>query len=157
MCSSCLRGTASNWSARFSSNQASDGTNVAERYRAISITNLPPVITSAIPAIITGVGANYQYQIVATDPAGAADPLNYTVVRGPTDMSIGPTGLLQWTPDVLDVTRVDEPLRQGALVLVAATTLILVVCTAVGEKRWRAAGLDIDGKLPADDEKGARR
>jgi SNF family Na+-dependent transporter len=51
----------------------------------------------------------------------------------------------------------DEPLRQGALVLVAATTLILVVCTALGEKRWRAAGLDIDGKLPAGDEKGARR
>jgi hypothetical protein len=51
----------------------------------------------------------------------------------------------------------DEPLRQGALVLVGATTLILVVCTAVGERRWRVAGLDIDGKLPVGDEKGARR
>ena len=40
----------------------------------------------------------------------------------------------------------DEPLRQGAVALIAATALILVVCTRIGEKRWRAAGLDIDGK-----------
>jgi SNF family Na+-dependent transporter len=43
-----------------------------------------------------------------------------------------------------------EPLQQGALALIAATTLLLVVCTAVGTKRWRAAGLDIDGTRPAD-------
>jgi SNF family Na+-dependent transporter len=45
----------------------------------------------------------------------------------------------------------DEPLRQGALLLVLATTILLVVCTRVGEKRWRAAGLDIDGKKPLED------
>ncbi len=91
--------------------QASDGTNVSQCYRSVGITNLPPVITSPIPAIITGVGANYLYQIVATDPAGALDPLTYSLVAGPTDMVISPTGLLQWTPDDLDVTRLDELIR----------------------------------------------
>lgn len=45
----------------------------------------------------------------------------------------------------------DEPLRQGALALVLATLILLVVCTRIGEKRWRAAGLDIDGREPAED------
>jgi SNF family Na+-dependent transporter len=45
----------------------------------------------------------------------------------------------------------DEPLRQGALALVLAVTLLLVVCTRVGEKRWRAAGLDVDGRNPPAD------
>jgi len=45
----------------------------------------------------------------------------------------------------------EEPLRQGALALVVATIVLLVVCTAIGEKRWRAAGLDVDGRHePAD-------
>jgi neurotransmitter:Na+ symporter, NSS family len=43
-----------------------------------------------------------------------------------------------------------EPLQQGALALIAATALLLVVCTAVGAKRWHAAGLDLDGTKPAD-------
>lgn len=43
----------------------------------------------------------------------------------------------------------EEPLRQGAMLLVLATTVLLVVCTTVGARRWRAAGLDIDGRLPA--------
>jgi SNF family Na+-dependent transporter len=45
----------------------------------------------------------------------------------------------------------DEPLRQGALVLVAAVTLVLVLCLRVGERRWRAAGLDLDGLRPPSD------
>jgi neurotransmitter:Na+ symporter, NSS family len=44
-----------------------------------------------------------------------------------------------------------EPLAQGALALVAFTTLVLVVCTAIGEKRWRAAGMDLDGKTEPQD------
>jgi SNF family Na+-dependent transporter len=43
-------------------------------------------------------------------------------------------------------TVLEEPLRQGAILLVLATAGVLVVCTRVGEKRWRAAGLDIDGR-----------
>lgn len=38
-----------------------------------------------------------------------------------------------------------SPLRQGALALVAAVLAFLIVCLRIGEKRWRAAGLDIDG------------
>lgn len=44
-----------------------------------------------------------------------------------------------------------EPLRQGALALVAAVTVLLVVCTYIGEKRWRAAGMDLDGTRPPAD------
>jgi neurotransmitter:Na+ symporter, NSS family len=50
----------------------------------------------------------------------------------------------------------DEPLRQGALALILATTIVLLVCTRIGSKRWQAAGLDIDGKFPPTDEGGAR-
>ncbi|MCM2269001.1 MAG: sodium-dependent transporter [Thermoanaerobaculia bacterium] len=45
----------------------------------------------------------------------------------------------------------DEPLRQGAMALILGTTALLVVCTYLGTKRWRAAGLDVDGRLPAGD------
>ena len=45
----------------------------------------------------------------------------------------------------------DEPLRQGAVGLILATAVLLVVCTRIGEKRWRAAGLDVDGREPAKD------
>ena len=36
--------------------------------------------------------------------------------------------------------------------VILATLALLLVVTAIGSKRWRAAGLDIDGKLPAPDE-----
>jgi len=39
-----------------------------------------------------------------------------------------------------------EPLRQGAMLLIVSVIALLVVCTRIGEKRWRAAGLDVDGK-----------
>jgi hypothetical protein len=90
--------------------EASDGTNVTQRYRTVSITNVAPTITSRIPSAVTGVGGNYTYQLTATDPAGAGDPFTYTVVRGPTDMAISATGLMQWVPDAADVTRVDAPI-----------------------------------------------
>jgi MFS family permease len=40
----------------------------------------------------------------------------------------------------------DEPLRQGAVGLIVAVAIVLIVCIRIGEKRWRAAGLDIDGR-----------
>jgi SNF family Na+-dependent transporter len=39
----------------------------------------------------------------------------------------------------------DEPLRQGAIALIVGVATLLVVCTAIGERRWRGQGLDIDG------------
>jgi len=43
-----------------------------------------------------------------------------------------------------------QPLAQGALALIAAVTVLLLVCVRIGEKRWRAAGLDLDGRIPAE-------
>lgn len=50
----------------------------------------------------------------------------------------------------------EQPLKQGAIGLILATAALLLFCTWIGEKRWRAAGLDVDGERPADDEGGAR-
>jgi NSS family neurotransmitter:Na+ symporter len=43
----------------------------------------------------------------------------------------------------------NEPLAQGALLLVSAVTVLLLACVRIGEKRWRASGLDLDGREPA--------
>ncbi len=40
--------------------------------------------------------------------------------------------------------------QQLALGLVLAVTAFLVVCTRIGEKRWKAAGLDLDGQRGLD-------
>jgi SNF family Na+-dependent transporter len=45
----------------------------------------------------------------------------------------------------------DEPLRQGAVALIAGVALLLVGCTVIGERRWRREGLDIDGRQDAVD------
>jgi SNF family Na+-dependent transporter len=44
----------------------------------------------------------------------------------------------------------NEPLAQGALALVGVTMGLLLVCVRIGERRWRAAGLDLDGQRPAE-------
>jgi len=49
--------------------------------------------------------------------------------------------LPQWVQGVMD-----EPLQQGALTLVLAVIGLLIVCTWIGERRWRAASLDLDGR-----------
>lgn len=43
------------------------------------------------------------------------------------------------------------PVAGYSLILVAVVTLLLVVLTYVGTKRWRAAGLDVDGTRPPQD------
>jgi NSS family neurotransmitter:Na+ symporter len=48
-----------------------------------------------------------------------------------------------WVRDALA-----DPLRLGALGLIGAVTVILTICLRVGEKRWLAAGMDIDGREP---------
>src|SRR5687767_13670120 len=59
------------------------------------------------------------------------------------------TNLPSWIQGVID-----EPLRQGALALIAATLVLMIVCTYIGEKRWRAAGMDVDGVNPPTDAEG---
>jgi hypothetical protein len=43
-----------------------------------------------------------------------------------------------------DMTR--HPVELWTAVIIGVTLLFLVVVLAVGERRWRAAGLDIDGR-----------
>jgi NSS family neurotransmitter:Na+ symporter len=45
-----------------------------------------------------------------------------------------------------------NPVKQMSIGLIVATILMLVVITRIGEKRWRAMGLDLDGQLPPADE-----
>lgn len=45
----------------------------------------------------------------------------------------------------------EQPERQGAIALIVAVTVFICVCVAIGTRRWRAAGLDIDGREPIRD------
>ncbi len=42
----------------------------------------------------------------------------------------------------------DQPLAQGALVLIAGVLAVLIACVRQGERRWRAEGLDLHGRQP---------
>jgi MYXO-CTERM domain-containing protein len=84
--------------------QASDGTNTAERYRVINVTNVAPMITSSPPSLIASVGAPWVYPIEVLDPAGTADPLAYALVTAPERMVVGMDGRITWTPNERDVT-----------------------------------------------------
>ena len=59
------------------------------------------------------------------------------------------TNLPSWIADVGA-----SSLRQGALALVATVTGVLVLCLYIGEKRWRALGLDIDGREDLEEGNG---
>ena len=74
--------------------------------------------------------------------------------------------LLQSLPDSTDketgevsagwLTRISENSTiQLSLGLIAAVIVLLLVTTAIGAKRWRAAGLDLDGEHPATEGDGA--
>lgn len=88
--------------------EASDGTNVAERYRVIAIANVAPTITSMVTTNLVSVGQRWTYAVEAADPALAGDPLTYALTSGPDDMLISPEGVVTWTPDSTDVTTGDE-------------------------------------------------
>lgn len=57
--------------------------------------NLPPTITST-PSQVATAGEPYQYQVVATDDGD--NPLEYSLVAGPTGMSMTAGGLVSWSP-----------------------------------------------------------
>ncbi len=42
----------------------------------------------------------------------------------------------------------EQPLAQGALALIVAVMAVLILCVRAGERRWRALGLDLDGREP---------
>ena len=71
--------------------------------------NRPPVITST--SIVTArVDLVYNYQVQATDDDG--DALTYSVIEGPSGLTISPTGLVSWSPasveSVVVVVRVSD-------------------------------------------------
>jgi hypothetical protein len=58
---------------------------------------------------------------------------------------------VQALPGWID-SAASQPVARLALGLIALTIAILVVMTAIGVRRWRALGLDVDGDRPPDDE-----
>ena len=84
--------------------QASDGSHTSSRTRRVAITNVAPRVTSS-PPTITSVGADMRYPLEVVEPAGALDPLTFTLTRGPEGMAIGADGVLTWRPTETDVTR----------------------------------------------------
>ena len=40
----------------------------------------------------------------------------------------------------------EQPMAQLALALIGVVMLVLLYCVRIGEKRWKAAGLDLDGR-----------
>jgi hypothetical protein len=95
---------------------ATDGTNSLTRYRSISIRNLAPVIESTPEINVTGIDADYQYQIRAFDPAGDRDTLSYTITTGPSRMSVSAAGVVSWIPESRDVTATDHPVHVAVAV-----------------------------------------
>jgi SNF family Na+-dependent transporter len=51
----------------------------------------------------------------------------------------------------------ESTVRQLSLIVCGVVLLGLILATAIGEKRWRAQGLDLDGRLPPDDERPPQR
>lgn len=51
----------------------------------------------------------------------------------------------------IDAVR-KSPLQQGALALVGVVLLLLIGCVWIGERRWRAQGIDVDDKHPLVDK-----
>jgi hypothetical protein len=46
----------------------------------------------------------------------------------------------------------DDPVAGGTMILVLGVLVVLLVVTRIGELRWRALGLDLDGKRPPEDD-----
>lgn len=90
--------------------RASDGTHTSTRTRTVRIRNVAPTIVSD-PPVLTRVGATVRYTIVTEDPAGARDPMTYTIVRAPAGAEITELGVFVWRPTDADVTMPGERLR----------------------------------------------
>ncbi len=52
------------------------------------------------------------------------------------------------------ITHPPDHVAQLTWGIILACIALLAACTAIGSKRWRAAGLDLDGERPPDDERG---
>ena len=76
------------------------GASASQSFAIVVLVNQPPVINSTAPATITA-GLTYRYDVQARDPNG--DPLTYTLVAGPSGMSIDSMGRVTWPAGIADV------------------------------------------------------
>jgi uncharacterized protein (TIGR03437 family) len=76
--------------------------------------NQPPIISADAPPPAAALAVPFSYQVQAADPERG--PLTYTLIAGPTGMSINSaSGLLQWTPQfATSRVKVDVRDAQGA-------------------------------------------
>jgi MYXO-CTERM domain-containing protein len=86
------------------------GGNTSTRYRNLRVVNVDPVITSD-PPLVTSVGVDFRYPLAVEDPAGELDPLTFTMLRGPSRMTVSPEGVVQWSPAESDVTLPGETIE----------------------------------------------
>ncbi len=83
------------------------GLSVERGFDLLVSDNHPPQITST-PATTATIGAEYQYDVEASDADG--DALSYGLTQAPTGMQIdGSSGLIRWTPAA--VASVDVEVR----------------------------------------------
>jgi MYXO-CTERM domain-containing protein len=85
------------------------------RYGTLTIDNVEPMITSEPPEIAS-IESDLAYRIEVRDPAGARDPLIYTLLTGPPGMSVTPSGIVQWVPAPADITEPDETVEAAVRV-----------------------------------------
>ncbi len=70
--------------------------------------NRPPLFTSN-PAVDASVNVTYSYQSRAADPDD--DTLSFSIISGPTGLSISTAGLVTWTPDGTQIGTHDVVLQ----------------------------------------------
>jgi RHS repeat-associated protein len=76
------------------------GASASQSFAIVVTVNQPPAISSTAPTTITA-GLTYRYDVQASDPDG--DPLTYTLVAGPSGMSIDAMGRLTWPAGIADI------------------------------------------------------
>lgn len=80
----------------------------ATLHRLVRITNAAPRIRSRAPRAATA-DETFAYRLLASDPAGAADPLAYALVEGPETMTVSADGVVSWMPSRLELTPEGDP------------------------------------------------
>ena len=62
------------------------------------IPQLPTVTITSSPVTAVGQSQLYSYQVLVTNPPSLCGAITYSLDAAPVGMTIGPTGLIHWTP-----------------------------------------------------------